>query len=252
MRSTALDSPYDSIASPWAVDSLRGLMSVVAAASIIVVGLCLIASAIGLVRAWRRAHGQRRQQLLWLVAGALPLAPCVIASFAASYAGHTEAAGYLMSVAILALAAGAALSVLRYRLYDVERVVTDSAAYAMASASVVVIFAVVIVVISKTTPIDPRAQLPTILATLAGRARLERCGICMLFRSARPFQPGQRSREWVARIERGSWGRSRPSRATSRTSSASSGCTTSPPTIAGCLPCWRRSATATPRRMVDR
>ena len=39
-----------------------------------------------------------------------------------------------MAAATVSLAAGAALSVLRYRLYDVERVVTDSAAYALASA----------------------------------------------------------------------------------------------------------------------
>ncbi len=168
LRSTALGPPYDHLHSPWAVDSLSGPVAVVASVSIIVTGLCLIASAVGLVRAWRRAQGELRQQLLWLVAGALPLAPCVVASFAASYMGHDDAAGYLMSAAIVALAAGAALSVLRYRLYDVERVVTDSAAYALASASVIVIFIAVVVVISKTTPIDPGSQLPTILATLAG------------------------------------------------------------------------------------
>ena len=62
----------------------------------------------------------------------------------------------------ITLAAGAALSVLRYRLYDVERVVTDSAAYAIASAAVIVSFVVVVVVISRTTPIDAGSQLPTI------------------------------------------------------------------------------------------
>ena len=84
--------------------------------------------------------------------------------------GHTEVAGYLMSAAIVTLAVGAALSVLRYRLYDVERVVTDSAAYAIASAAVIVSFVVVVVVVSRTTPIDAGSQLPTILATLAGAA----------------------------------------------------------------------------------
>ncbi len=168
LRSAALSPPYDRLRSPWAVESLSGPVAVVASVSIIITGLCLIASAVGLVRGWRRAQGELRQQLLWLVAGALPLAPCVVASFAASYAGHDDAAGYLMSAAIVALAAGAALSVLRYRLYDVERVVTDSAAYALASAAVIVIFVVVVVVISRTTPIDPGSQLPTILGTLAG------------------------------------------------------------------------------------
>ena len=111
-----------------------------------------------------------RQQLLWLVAGATPLAPCVVASFAVSYAGRTDIAGYIMALATVAIAVGVALSVLRYRLYDVERVVTESAGYAIASAAVVAIFVVVVVVISTTTPIDPGSQLPTVLATLAGAA----------------------------------------------------------------------------------
>lgn len=168
LRSTHLDPPHDEIVSPWAVDSLTGPTAAVAAAAISLVGLCLVTSTLGLVRAWSHAEGESRQQVLWFVAGALPLAPCVIASFAVSYAGHSDVAGYLMSAAIVTIAAGAALSVMRYRLYDVERVVTDSAAYAIASAAVIVIFAVVVIVISRTTPIGPGLQLPTILATLAG------------------------------------------------------------------------------------
>lgn len=168
LRSSHLDPLREQLVSPWAVTSLSGPIGIVAAAAIIVVGLCLVASAVGLVTSWRRAEGEARQQLLWLVAGVIPLAPCVVASYAVSYADHTDAAGYLMSAATVAIAAGAALSVTRYRLYDVERVLTDSAAYAIASVAVVVMFAAVVVVISRTTPIDPGSQLLTILATIAG------------------------------------------------------------------------------------
>ena len=120
---------------------------VTSAVAIILVGLCLVASVVGLVRAWRRTQGEARQQLLWLVAGRVPLAPCVIASFAVSYAGQRgrrrlpDECGHRRRWPI-----GAALSVLRYRLFDVERVVTDSAGYAIASAAVIVIFVGVVVV----------------------------------------------------------------------------------------------------------
>jgi len=170
LRSTHLDPPHEDLVSPWAFEPLSGLMATAAAAAIILVALCLIASAVELVRVWRRAEGQSRQQLLWLVAGALPVPLCVVASFAVSYGGHTEVAGWLMSAAIVTIAVGAALSVLRYRLYDVERVVTDSAAYAIASVAVIISFVIVLVVVSRTTTIDSSSQLPTILATLAGAA----------------------------------------------------------------------------------
>jgi signal transduction histidine kinase len=69
---------------------------------------------------------------------------------------------------MLSLVGGAALSVLRYRLYDVERVVTESAAYAIASISVVGAFGGVLLVLSRSSPIDAGSQAAAIAATLAG------------------------------------------------------------------------------------
>lgn len=170
LRTTKLDPPLEDISSPLAIDSLAGVTRLVAAVAIYGLGLCLVASAVVLVVAWRRSHGARRQQLLWLVAGTIPLAPCVVAAFALSRADENGVASVVLSGAMVALVTGAALSVLRYRLYEVERVVTDSAAYAIASMSVVVVFVAVLVVINKSTPIAAGPQLPTVAATLAGVA----------------------------------------------------------------------------------
>ncbi|MDX6280010.1 MAG: hypothetical protein QOH03_1081 [Kribbellaceae bacterium] len=170
LRSTHLDQPHEHLVSPWAISAIAGPISVVAAVSVVVLGLCLIASVYVLVAAFRRARGEARQQLLWLAAGATPLAPAVVASFAASYAGFEDAAGWLLSVCVITLALGAAMSVVKYRLYDVERIVTDSAAYAIASGAVIAVFGVVVVVFTKSLPVQPDAQLLTILATLAAVA----------------------------------------------------------------------------------
>lgn len=151
LRSTPLAPPNQDLISPWAVTSLSRLMATVAAVAVAAVGLALIASAVWLVRVWRRAEGASRQQLLWLVAGALPLPPAVLASFAASYAGARRDLGSAHDRSHRGHRRWGALSVLRYRLYDVERVVTDSAAYAIAAAAVTISFGVVVVVISKTT-----------------------------------------------------------------------------------------------------
>ncbi|MFI5712958.1 histidine kinase [Kribbella sp. NPDC051620] len=166
-RSTHLDQPYEDLVSPWAVASFAGPIALLAAISVTLLGLCLLASVYVLVAAFRRARGEARRQLLWLVAGATPLAPAVVASFAVSYAGFEQAAGWLLSVCIITLALGAALSVAKYRLYDVERIVTDSAAYAISTGAVIAAFSTVVVVITKSLPVRPDAQLLTILATLA-------------------------------------------------------------------------------------
>ncbi|WP_433015035.1 histidine kinase [Kribbella sp. CA-294648] len=167
LRSTHLDQPYENLVSPWAVAAIAGPISVVAAVAITVLGLCLLASVYVLVAAFRRARGEARRQLLWLVAGATPLAPAVVAAFALSYAGFEHVAGWALSVCVITLALGAAMSVAKYRLYDVERIVTDSAAYAISTGTVIAVFGLVVVVITKSLPVRADGQLLTILATLA-------------------------------------------------------------------------------------
>jgi len=171
LRPVHLDPPYEDVVSPWALPGALGdLAALIAAVAVFGVGICVVASAVGLVLAWRRAEGEARQQLLWLVAGALAVATCVVASFGLSIAGHNTFAAVVLSLAIVCLTVGAALSVLRYRLYDVERVVTDSAGFAAAAAAVVGVFLAMLALVNRTTPADARGELPTVLATLVGAA----------------------------------------------------------------------------------
>ena len=170
LRSTPIEGA-DGLVSPWAVEGLAGPIGAVTAAAIILLGLCLLASVGVLVAAFRGSRGEDRQQLLWLVAGAVPLAPCIIASFAVSYAGHDDWAGWILTPCIITLVLGAALAVVKYRLYDVERVVSDSAAYALSSAAVIAVFGLVVVVTTRSIPmVRPSSQRLTILATLAAVA----------------------------------------------------------------------------------
>ncbi len=170
LRTGPLDSRPE-VTSPWAVESLSTTMEMVAFVGIITLGLCLLASVYVLVAAFRRSRGEDRQQLLWLVAGATPMAPCVIAAYASSYAGSDAAAGIFMTLAIIALALGAGLSVLKYRLYDVERVVSESVSYALASGAVISAFGLVVLVITRSVPtVSSDSRWLTSVATLAGVA----------------------------------------------------------------------------------
>ncbi|WP_051426307.1 sensor histidine kinase [Jiangella gansuensis] len=169
VRSSPLEGPFRGRHSPWALPSPYGDLATYLSYGVgLALGACTIASVLVPVRAWRVAREDERRRLLWLGAGASPLVPGVAAAFVLSYTGYSEWAGWPLALAFVALAAGAALSVLRYRLYDVERVVTDSAAYALASGAVVAAFGAVVLVISRTTPLGERSQLPTIAATIAG------------------------------------------------------------------------------------
>jgi signal transduction histidine kinase len=158
---------YDGVTSPWSSPAVAGPASVVGAVAVVLLGLCLLAACYELVAGFRRSRGEARQRLLWLVAGAVPLGPAVVASFAVSYAGYDWVAGPILVACVVTLSLGAALSVLRYRLYDVERVVTDSAAYALSSGAVVAAFGLVVLVITRTVPTGKDSPLSAVLATLA-------------------------------------------------------------------------------------
>ena len=168
LRSTPLAAPYRGLSSPLAVAALDRPARVVAAAAVYTLAGCLVASLVPLVAAWRRSRDESRRQLLWLVAGALPLAPAVVAAFVFSGTGHDAYAAAVLAAATVALVVGAGLSVLRYRLYDVERVVTESAAYALASVAVLVAYVAVVVVVSRSGPLDSGSAPAAVAATLAG------------------------------------------------------------------------------------
>jgi signal transduction histidine kinase len=167
LRSEPLNE-WPELSSPWAVGSMPPTVEVLTTAATFALVPCVLASVWVLVMAFRRARGEGRQQLLWLVAGATPIAPCVAASFALSLTDNDAAAAVPPLLAVIALALGAGFSVLKYRLYDVERVVSESVSYALASGSVIVVFGLVVVVITRTIPtLSSTARWPTSVATLA-------------------------------------------------------------------------------------
>ena len=141
LRSTPLDRPREELSSPLAVPAVSAAAELVGAVAIYTLAACLLASVALLVRAWRRAEGESAAAAA--LAGGRRAAP---------RAGRDRRLRRLhrpitprsrpssSGAAMVALVVGAGLSVLRYRLYDVERVVTESAAYAIASAAVIVAY----------------------------------------------------------------------------------------------------------------
>ena len=116
----------------------RTVMGVVC---VFTIGLGLIASGISLLLRFRRAVGDERRQLLWLVFAVAPLPLYVVVAFVSSHNG----AGLVTVIAtggfitLVPIAAG--LSVLRYRLYDVERIVAATVTWVLLTTIVVATYA---------------------------------------------------------------------------------------------------------------
>jgi hypothetical protein len=126
-----IEPPYQSVPNPLAVSALAGPLGVVNAAAFVLTGLAIPVAAGSLVQRFRRARGVERLQLRWLAlaAGLAVVAVLVLAALVPT--GNEIALGWVtaVGVAILPLATGAAI--LRYRLYDLDRIISRTVGYGL-------------------------------------------------------------------------------------------------------------------------
>ena len=90
------------------------------------------------VLSWRRAAGERRQQLKWLASGAAVTLTVLAVSFTIS---STGASGEVLGIGLAALPVGIGVGILKYRLYDIDRIISRTLAYAIVTGLLVGIYA---------------------------------------------------------------------------------------------------------------
>jgi hypothetical protein len=90
------------------------------------------------VLSWRRAAGERRQQLKWLASGAAFTLVVLAASFGIS---SSSAGGEVLGIGLAALPVGIGVGILKYRLYDIDRIISRTLAYAIVTGLLVGVYA---------------------------------------------------------------------------------------------------------------
>jgi hypothetical protein len=95
------------------------------------------------VLSWRRASGERRQQLSWLMAGGAAALIAFLAAIAAGLLPHSVrgAVGDVLLIGVAALPAGMGVAILKYRLYEIDRIVSRTLAYAIVTGLLVGVYA---------------------------------------------------------------------------------------------------------------
>jgi hypothetical protein len=156
----AFQSP---LSAPPALSDLLALAGFAGVATLLV---GLLAAAGSLVVRFRRARGLERQQLRWLALAAALSALALLVAVASAVLGAPlgvvlVAAG--VSVALLPLATGAAI--LRYRLYDLDRIISRTLAYGLLTVLLGLGYGAVVLGLSRLLPQD--SSLVVAAATLA-------------------------------------------------------------------------------------
>jgi hypothetical protein len=166
-----LEPPYPPIQSPLAVPALAGPLEVAGVLALAITGLAVLVAAASLVLRFRRARGVVRQQLRWM-AFAAALALVAVAVVAAGAVMDQEAVVVSASgvyMALLPLAIGAAI--LRYRLYDLDRIISRTLAYGL--LTVVLGGGYALVVLGLGQLLGQRSNLVVAAATLAVAAAFQ-------------------------------------------------------------------------------
>ena len=156
---------------PMAVPALAGTTDIANQLALAVIIAALLAATWSLVLRFRRAGGVERLQLRWMaLAGAvLGLLALVIPLALATRTFDLFGWAFGVCVAVLPLAVGAAI--LRYRLYDLDRIVSRTVAYGLLSVLLGGVYAAVVLGLGQLA--GRRSNLLVAGATLAVAAAFQ-------------------------------------------------------------------------------
>jgi hypothetical protein len=150
-------------AHPIRVDANGGLSAVNAPADwykavqapiiimLVVLSLCFIGRQ---VLSWRRASSDRRQQLKWLASGAAFTLVCAGLSGSLGSSGITllNVVGGFAWFGWAALPVSIGVAILRYRLYDIDRIISRTLAYAIVTGLLIGVYVGVVLLATRVLP----------------------------------------------------------------------------------------------------
>ena len=140
-----LERQYASIRNPLAVPPLVGPLRNVGVASFAVTLLATPVAAVSLVRRFRRARGAERQQLWWVAFAATLTGVVVLVIAALGVLRILAPLDWLLGVWVTLLPVAICAAVLRYRLYDLDQLITRTLVYGLLTAAFTAVYLVIVV-----------------------------------------------------------------------------------------------------------
>jgi hypothetical protein len=121
-----------------------------------VLGACWLASVAGQVVSYRRSSGDRREQLKWLIGGSAiaVVGGLVGVPFSNSPDQVLSIVGNIGLVAVLALPLSMGVAILKYRLYDIDRILSRTVAYAIITGLLVGVYAGLVLLATRVLPLS--------------------------------------------------------------------------------------------------
>jgi hypothetical protein len=150
---------------PIAIPALEGVLRLAYATAGWVLAGVILAALVSLIARFRRAIGAERQQLKWFAYGTALL---VLLPAAGPVAAISSTAGNLLAAVIVsAIPVTIGIAVLRYRLYDLDRLVNRTVVYGLLTVLLAGVYAGLVFTLSQLlNPADQQSTLAVAASTL--------------------------------------------------------------------------------------
>jgi hypothetical protein len=134
---------FAAVANPFGVEQAGSVRDLAGAAGVLGFVLALGGAGLSLVVRYRRARGVQRQQLKWIAYAAALVAIAQVTSFAGFLLRGTSpmVLAVLVTCAWAAIPVAAGIAILRYRLYDVDRLINRTLVYGLLTALLGAVYA---------------------------------------------------------------------------------------------------------------
>jgi hypothetical protein len=173
------DPRYLVVGGPMDFRAFGGLLLVVNQLALAATVLAVVVAAGSLVVRFRRALGVERQQLRWVALAAALTGVAVLAVAALVAVGDQAMAGWAAVIGLMVLPLGIGAAILRYRLYDLDRIISRTLAYGLLTLLLGGGYAVVVLGLSQLLGRDSSLVVAAATLTVAAafqpaRARVQR------------------------------------------------------------------------------
>lgn len=147
----APSSPEDEVRNPFALLPAGSVEMLESVFTVVLLGAGLLCLGAPILR-FRRATGVERQQLKWfLYGGTLLIAAFLLQSLVAILPEALPVADVAFAIALAAMPVAIGLAILRYGLYEIDRIISRTIGYVLVSAMLLGVYAVGVLVLTQLT-----------------------------------------------------------------------------------------------------
>jgi hypothetical protein len=151
----------------------QGVLFTIGECCIFAIFPCVIGAAVSLFLRWKRSDGIHRLQIRWFVAAAATAIVAEVVIDVLQVGDSVQAAVESSAFSLIAIATG--FAILRYHLYDIDRLISRTLSYALVTGALLGMYAVLITLITKAFDLSsPVAVAAATLATAAAFNPLRR------------------------------------------------------------------------------